>query len=160
MTDRSGSDDSAMAAGQLRRVIELLDAYGADPARWPAAERGLARLLESGQPTVEAHRAAAARLDRRLDEAAFFAPGPAPSAALYGAVLARAPGARFGTRLAALWPFGPIWRPAAGLLMAALLGLTIGVASPPASDEGVVYVTAAADLETLAYGGLASWEDN
>src|SRR5262245_18233685 len=44
------------------RIRELLEAYGADPARWPAADRGMACLVESD---VDARRLAAEA--QRLD---------------------------------------------------------------------------------------------
>jgi len=51
----------------LDRVRTLLDAYGADPARWPAAERAAALELLARSPDARACRVAAARLDDALD---------------------------------------------------------------------------------------------
>ena len=50
------------------------------------------------------------------------------------------PAAANGDLLKALWPFGPIWRPALGLAAAACLGIALGITSlsGPAVEEQVV----------------------
>jgi hypothetical protein len=71
----------------LARFREILDAYGADPSRWPRAERDDALLLLDRSPEARAERAAAARLDFALD----LAPSVRSSTSLAARVLARAP---------------------------------------------------------------------
>ena len=71
----------------LDRFAVLLDAYGADPARWPDAERAAARALLDGSSEARARRDAAAALDALLDRAATVE----PSSALAERVLAQAP---------------------------------------------------------------------
>jgi len=106
----------------LARLTTVLEAYGANPQRWPAAERtGLQALVRT---VPEAHHlfAEAQALDRRLDTV----PEPTASPELLAAVLGAAEG-RTGLRLRALlWPFGPIWQPVCGLLLAAMLGAGLG----------------------------------
>jgi hypothetical protein len=46
---------------------------------------------------------------------------------LYARVLAAAPQAGWSGVIAALWPFGPVWRPAAGLAAMACLGILVGL---------------------------------
>ena len=71
----------------LDRFAVLLDAYGADPARWPDAERAAARALLDRSSEARARRDAAAALDALLDRAATVE----PSSALAERVLAQAP---------------------------------------------------------------------
>jgi hypothetical protein len=71
----------------LDRFAVLLDAYGADPARWPDAERAAARALLDRSSEARARRDAAAALDALLDRAATVE----PSSALAERILAQAP---------------------------------------------------------------------
>lgn len=117
------------------RVRELLAAYGADAERWPEAEREPARRLAASDPGLASEIAEAAALDALLDAM----PVPAPSPALrvrLKAIPDRAP-ARWAERLSALWPFGAPWRPAAGLVAAALVGVLVGFTAPqPPQPDG------------------------
>jgi len=70
-----------------RRLDELLDAYGADPARWPADERAAAEALLASSPELRARVTAAAQLDALLDVMPAVSE---PSAALRERVLASA----------------------------------------------------------------------
>lgn len=110
------------------RVRTLLDAYGADTGRWPAADRQAAERVLAGDPVLAAELADALALDRLLDAL----PSPAPSPALRVALKGIPDQATLGWagRLAALWPFGTPWRPAAGLVAAAVLGIVVGIATP------------------------------
>ena len=118
------------------RVRALLEAYGADPQRWPADEREEARRLIAADPLLAAEIAA---FDTLLDAL----PAPLPNPALRVALKAIPERARFdwADRLFALWPFGAPWRPAAGLVAAALVGVVVGIATPDPSsaDAGSQY---------------------
>ena len=119
----------------MQALEDLLDAYGADPARWPAEDLRRAAawaLIESDDAAALQSLAAAAALDRALDSAT----PPAPSAALTGTVLQAAqrtgpgrsgPGlpGRFGLLLNPAF-----FRPAGALACAMLLGLAVGSWSP------------------------------
>jgi hypothetical protein len=126
----------------LERLRRLLEAYGAAPARWPVAEREAALALLAASPEAQAAAAEAVRLDVVLDRA----PEPAPSAALFGRVLAGR--ARGGGWLAWLLDGTPAWQPATALVLAAVLGLGLGGAGGLASpeDEVVVVDVAAVSL--------------
>jgi hypothetical protein len=65
-----------MAGGDmtLERFAALLDAYGADPERWPDAERDEARALLDRSADARARRDAAAALDALLDRATTVQP--------------------------------------------------------------------------------------
>jgi hypothetical protein len=104
------------------RLLELVDAYGADPERWPAGERAaaLASLARSG--AARAALAEATELDRLLD----VAPAPAPTPDLATRVLARAP-------TAAVRVPRPLRRfIATALPVAAAAGLLLWMAGPTA----------------------------
>jgi hypothetical protein len=106
------------------RFESLIAAYGADPARWPAAERAAAEALLARAPELRARTAQAAALDTALDRW----PSPAPPALDAEQLAARVSAMPQGRvvafrprrRAAALWPN------AAGLAAAALAGFLIG----------------------------------
>jgi hypothetical protein len=132
---RSPSD----GAQRLARARALLDAYGADRARWPAGDRALFDAL-IGDPRFEAARQEAAALDAALGAA----PADAAGAALKDAILARFPARpAHGSRLqsiieASMHGFGRLapLGAAAGL---SALGFAIGLASAGASEEDALY---------------------
>jgi hypothetical protein len=132
----------------LARFEALLDAYGAEPRRWPADRRAASESLLARSPEAQALHAAARRLDGLLDAAAVE---PAP-AHLIGRVLAAAPkpaAARGG------WIAG-LFKPAAGIALAAVLGLGLGgVISPFGAANGDV---ADAESITLAIGDVPEVE--
>lgn len=139
------------------RVRALLDAYGADPGRWPEAERAAARRLVAADPALAAEFAEAAAVDTLLDAL----PDPAPSPALRVALKDIPDRARLGwaDRLAALWPFEAPWRPAAGLAAAAVVGIAVGFATPETSTADatmtVAYYDPVADAAAVASGASA-----
>lgn len=100
------------------RFISLIDAYGAEPRRWPESERDAALTLARENEAAGAHWRAAASLDRVLDEAGVRG----PSAALRQRVLGFAPRPRPAYRRVS-W-----WAPGASLAAAGVAGLMIGAA--------------------------------
>ena len=67
----------------IDRLRTILEAYGADPSRWPGADRADAVALLERSAEARSLRDEAARLDAMLDAA----PAAAPSEALAGRVL-------------------------------------------------------------------------
>jgi hypothetical protein len=137
----------------LTRFEALLDAYGAAQQRWPAARRAAAEALLARSREAQALHAAAARLDVLID-AAKVEPAPAH---LFGRVLATAPSASARASAAERkgW-FGGLFKPAAGIAFAALLGLGLGgVVSPFASANGDLVEE---DSVTLAIGHMPEVE--
>jgi hypothetical protein len=61
------------------------------------------------------------------------------SSDLLGRVLVNAEETNPGPFLKSLWPFGSIWQPAAGMAMAACLGILLGFASPNLLSSGEEY---------------------
>jgi len=104
----------------VERFADLAEIYGGDVARWPEAEREIARALLAAQPVrLEALLADAARLDRLLD----LAPAQSADAALLGRLIAAAPQPASAVRR---WLAGA--GAALGLGFAALAGVAVGVA--------------------------------
>src|SRR5476649_1025275 len=58
----------------LDRFRELLDAYGAEPGRWPANERGSAKVLLAENPEAARLRGQAAAVDGLLNRATLAPP--------------------------------------------------------------------------------------
>lgn len=141
------------------RVMTLLDAYGADPVRWPEAERNAAMALINADPALAARRDEAAALDGLLMQAET----PRPSADLARRILESAAGHgeampasspqrgfTFGVfswlRQAGqqIWPQGPAWQPALGLAASLAVGIWVGTtgAVPVTGITGTEYETA------------------
>lgn len=123
------------------RFEALVAAYGADPDRWPEAERTEALAF------MDRDRTAAERLlfeARMIDAVLAAAPGQSPNPAFIDRVLASAPrpaperaGAFAGWREAL---FGRrVWLAGAGLAATCVLGALVGAAamSTAAADLGV-----------------------
>lgn len=110
----------------LVRFEAILDAYGADPRRWPDAERDAARDFARTDARGAALLAAAADLDALID-----LPAPAPASdALRQAIVTSA---RVRRSRAPLW-----WAGAglgAALAGAAAGALTVGVLAPGMAAE-------------------------
>jgi len=107
------------------RLNELIDAYGAEPARWPAAERAAAQALLARTPAARARLAEAAALDSRLDSWTGNAPALDPARLAAAASAGPQPRPLSRPRPAMRWtPFA--WQGAAGLAAAALAGFLIG----------------------------------
>ena len=133
MTQRKAVDGT-----RLRR---LLEAYGAEPARWPAAERRSALSLLATPSDAVRLRAEAAELDAWLDQAA----PPLPSPELMADVLASASPSPWRRWAGTLWPFGPIWKPASGLVLACTLGILAGSLTPGAEPIDAAQLEAEID---------------
>jgi hypothetical protein len=112
------------------RLRAILDAYGADPARWPADERDAALRLLAHSAEARRHHDVAARLDDALDAA----PSEVASPALAGRVLRAAPGPR-KLRIVGLIAAAPL-AAAAGLVF--WLVSTRAPAPRPLSENEIV----------------------
>lgn len=116
------------------RFVALAAAYGADPRRWPAAERAAAEaLLARDRADAPAVLTPEGRLDAWLDAYAV----PAPSAALIDRILASAP------QPALLWSRARLWWSGLGLAGVSLAGaltgaLALSLATPALLDHRTV----------------------
>ncbi|GLQ05369.1 hypothetical protein [Sneathiella chinensis] len=111
-----------------QRLLRVLDAYGADPARWPPQDRQrLSPLLAAPDPEVTAHLAEARTVDSLFKEQEQQAHAPSH---LMGAVLNDADrlyGARDKGFLFLLRPFVGV---GSGLAFALMIGILVGILSP------------------------------
>ena len=157
----SGSGIKPGGEEARQALLQLLEAYGADPARWPAEDPRRAKawaLIDSGDAMAAKSVAAARALDRALDT---MAP-PAPSAALTGAILqaAQKPGPGFRS-WAGLLEKPALLKPVGTLACAGLLGIMVGIWSPvPVAGIGDRQ-TAGLETELASLGALdVNGDDN
>lgn len=120
---------NAMSADRLRAILA---AYGAEPRRWPTAERAAASALLAIDPAL----AAEIEKERRLDAA--LALHPEPEALVLNPAAIAAAARRGGT--AGVGRGLRTWLPqAASLAAAAVLGFAVGVAgfarAPMVADD-------------------------
>ncbi|MEX2452154.1 MAG: hypothetical protein WD407_14955 [Rhodospirillales bacterium] len=111
---------------KLDRLMRCIEAYGADPARWPEAERDGLRALLAASPEAQRALEATRGLDALLDRAAL----PMPSPELMADVLAAAAPSRVRQWFALLWPFGPVWQPVSAFAVVAVFGFFLGAVTP------------------------------
>jgi hypothetical protein len=111
----------------FERLTSLIDAYGAEPERWPADERaaGLLLLANSAEARAYAHEAAA--LDALLDRVPLRPTVTVDPAAL-AARIVRAPArpAPKQPSFAVRWGFGFGWANIAALAAAGIVGFMVG----------------------------------
>jgi hypothetical protein len=119
------------------RFQQLTDSYGAEPKRWPAAERAAAQAFAEAQPEQARAALFAARM---IDAALDMSPAIEVRPALRNAILATAPKPR--PRRKGAW----FWIPGAGLAAACAAGALAGVAvmRGPSNDAHADMVLASA----------------
>ncbi len=111
------------------RLIELIEAWGADPSGFPESERAGARALLAARPERFAAAIASAQA---LDAVLARVPEVLPSAALTEALVASAPKAAAPRGRAGFSRFAP-WAPASGFAALAA-GLFMGVMVAPVAS--------------------------
>ena len=137
----------------MDRFRELLDAYGAEPRRWPAQERGMAEALIAASPEARALRAKAAGLDVLLDRAQPISPPIIDAEALIGRIAAQDQGRGQVVSLQASRRPAPsrFWLKVASLAAAAAIGFLLGASQLASMGDG----TAPASGPELA--DIAPW---
>jgi hypothetical protein len=119
------------------RAQEVLDAYGADEARWPEADREAVRKSIAMDPVLAKRQAEEAELDGLLA----LAPVEAPSYALQSRILSTQKEEGIGgvglvkQVLNLLWPYGSSAVPAGALAASIVLGVTSGAVTTIATDS-------------------------
>ncbi len=147
----------------MDRLEQILDAYGANPDAWPQSEREAVEALLQSSEQARLLRRQAAELDQMLDAAESIEPSAALRQRIVDALPARA--ASFGQRLDRiadwLWPFGPRWRPAVALVVAAALGIAVGTWMPSESSQTAATDTASTQefAELVFAGSVYSGEE-
>jgi len=116
------------------RFAVLIGAYGANPARWPAAERDAAEHVLRSSSSAQALAAEARRLDQSL---VLAGSEPVPTALEHKlladfARVSQRHSLQNILRAAAefVWPGVPAWQPAFALMLALAIGLGIAAVTP------------------------------
>lgn len=141
------------------RLQQLIAAYGADPRRWPEAERDSGRALLAAGPDQDGPDwAVAVEAARDLDHRLWASPPPAVSVALRDRVLASAATAGLTPRRMRLWRdrlalvFGAGWAAAACAGVAAGIVLSAQI-SADASADAVLYQASQSTLDDSEMAG-------
>lgn len=138
---------------KIERLQEILDAYGADPSRWPAGERAAAEGLLRGSTEARAMQTQAATLDTALDH--WQAPPTDPWLVQRIVAKARSTPQRRPSLFERLGIFlpGPVWPQLAGLAGALLIGFVIGMSDIVQADAADTI-----DMTSLVLG-YTPWEN-
>jgi len=115
----------------LQRLRTVIDAYGAAPERWPAAERPALEALLQSNAKAQQWLVEARELDQAMDAIAM--PEPAPQ--LMADILYIPPRSDWRQTMALFWPFGALWKPASGLAFATALSIVVAMTIPMADTE-------------------------
>ena len=139
------------------RLKRLIEAYGAEPERWPAGDRAAAQALLEASAEARAMLAAARRLDRLLEAAPVGSAAPDATAALRRKIAslpdAPPPVVRASNVTIGPWSRRRLWASAAGLAAAGVIGVVVGWTQlPPLGDQADVGDLR--ELVGLAGGGL------
>jgi len=119
------------------RAQQVLDAYGADEARWPGADRDAVRQAIAADPALAKRQAEEAEMDALLA----LAPVEVPSYALQTRILSTHKGKGVSgigivkQLLDVLWPFGSAAIPAGALAASVLLGVASGGLTTAATES-------------------------
>ncbi len=141
------TNDMTSGGMTMDRFQAIIEAYGANPERWPSAERDRGEAFVANSPEAAQYVAQARLLDDMLDAA----PTADASAALLGHVLDTAPRPqtrsaqvasdqrtirnRIADVLAFLWPQTGIARPAGLLLASLMVGFFFGFSGANVSTD-------------------------
>ncbi len=134
-----------------KRATQVIKAYGADPARWPDAERRGVLSALNDFPDLAAAQQSAAALDRLLDLSPSHTPPKDLAARIATAAVRQPPVAGWRRWLAALSPISSppmgVMQPVAALLVAVTLGVVAGAFVPVTNNDAV-----AEEFLLLAFG--------
>lgn len=142
---------------KLEDFSAMLDQLGPELAYWDVAKADAGRRLLAASVEARALLKRAQSLDNLLR------PGPAlkASAGLRQRILADAQissppeKSELGELMASIWPFGPFWRPAAGLVTAAVFGVIIGTTDLTQPSDATI-TGAGLTEEVISLAQLAS----
>ena len=137
------------------RILDLIEAYGADPAAFPEVEREAAARRMTEAPGLFAKTLAEAR---RLDQLLDLVPEADVSASLRDSLLASAPKPKRAARPEnSLRRFLPGWLPA-GAVASLVMGIMIGVNVSLPSSVASAQTTDETDVVMYAALGFGDYE--
>jgi len=111
---------------RMDRFRELLDAYGAEPRRWPASERAAAEALLAEKAEARELQARASRVDALLERASPLSPPIVDAEALIGRITGSAQSQVLAFRPAGRRQGVSFALKVASLAAAAAIGLLVG----------------------------------
>ncbi|MEH6545126.1 MAG: hypothetical protein V7701_01770 [Sneathiella sp.] len=114
-------------SAELNHFKSVLDTYGAARQRWPDNDLALMEKLLLTSDVARSLLRQEEKFDLTLHSSDPTLQAPST---LLTRVLIDAQNLNRGSIFQTLWPFGSIWQPASGLVMAAFVGVMLGVASP------------------------------
>ena len=117
------------------RLLQLLDSYGADPARWPEPERPAALALLARDPEAQCAQREAAALDQFLDGADALEPSAALRRAVAEIPLRTAPAVVTMPGLPLPWLFASFARSVLAAVLVLALGAFAGAATATVDVE-------------------------
>jgi len=140
------------------RFAALVAAYGAEPRRWPLAEREAAEIWLAANPAAQELVSQALALDRALDASEPVGASAALENRLlddFDRVTRRWSWARLARAAAErVWPGAPLWQPACAFALAFGVGLGVAAFAPldvvPPDDRAVGAFTLDAAPDTDA----------
>ena len=116
------------------RFARLVEAYGADPARWPVSEREAAQGRLASSATAARLLAPARELDLALGATAPTHVSPAFEGRMlrdFDRVQRRwSPRKSIGSAARIVWPGAPLWQPAAVFGLALTVGIAVAILAP------------------------------
>jgi hypothetical protein len=144
----------------LRRLDELLAAYGSNPMRWPETERAAALALLDRSPGLAAQVKEAQRLDAALDRLSDEVSAPVAAqvaARIARDVTARRKPNRFSWGALLRSTTAEAWPRAAAFAGVAMLGIVAGLSSDPSAVSNADSVFDGSAGEASVMGEFASW---
>ena len=123
-------------SAELERFKAIVETYGARENAWPKDELPLMEKLLSSSDVARSLLRQEQKFDQLLQD---LSRPETTSSDLLGRVMMNAEEINPGPLLKSLWPFGSIWQPAAGMAMAACLGILLGFTSPNILASGDDY---------------------
>ncbi|MCC3304186.1 hypothetical protein [Sneathiella sp. HT1-7] len=121
---------------ELERFKAVVETYGAEVKAWPLEDLPMMERLLASSDVARSLLRQEQKFDQLLQDLSLPAHH---SSDLLGRVLVSAEEVNPGPLLKSLWPFGSIWQPAAGMAMAACLGILLGFTSPNILSDGDEY---------------------
>ena len=154
-------NDRGAAAMNRTRLLQLIEAYGADPARWPESERGAALTLLARDPEAQRVQREAAELDAMLDGEVALEPSAALRRAVAEIPLRAAP-ASVPVAIPGLpWLLASFRRAAFAAAAVLALGVLAGVSTSAMDDEPLAGTAVSADQgDRLAAQGDEDGDDS